>query len=324
MLTGRVLFTSEHDLSRAENLRAVWDAYDGDKDFTQGIWHMRYAPDNGYSAVVCDSLPAYMPDKGGCKSIVIGHGMTGDKLYALDEKRDGIDKRAFAQIDASVNASTKTVDIMVSQFGIPAERVHPLGMPRTDAYVGKAKGDGGTYMAKYRRAYFYAPTFRGPNDGDRLPRIDWAKVDRALEDDEIIVVKRHYFQREPIVTGDVERVVEIPPSEASAPYLIDCDVLLTDYSSIMFDGYVLGKPSVLAVDDMDAYLSTRGMYFDYPSQYSSRWLRAEGNEGRLLDTLREAASGGMTDTERECADLVADMCDGRSCERVCDLIRSMV
>ena len=175
-------------------------------------------------------------------------------------------------------------------------------------------------MARYRRAYLYAPTFRGPNDGDCLPDIDWELLDSMLDDDEIIVVKRHYFQREPIVTQDVDRIAEVAIAEGICPYLIDCDVLITDYSSTVFDGYVLGKPCVLTVDDMDSYLSTRGMYLDYPGQYSSRHLVAEGNEEKLLETLREAAENGMTDAERTTLDLVADMCDGNSAKRVCDFI----
>ena len=145
-----------------------------------------------------------------------------------------------------------------------------------------------------------------------------------LEDDEIVVVKRHYFQREPIVMQDVDKIAEIPIAEGICPYLIDCDVLLTDYSSTVFDGYVLGKPCVLTVDDMESYLATRGMYLDYPSQYSSRWLAAEGNEEELLEMLREAARNGMTDAERATLDLVADMCDGHSAERVCEFIASLL
>lgn len=318
---AKVLFVSEHDLERAENLRALYEAYDGEKRYERYIWNMRTAPQRGFSVVVCDSLPVYMPEKGNCKSIVIGHGITGDKKYALDEKRSGIDKAAFTQIDVAVNASTRTCDIVASQFGIPLENVEALGMPRTDAYIGKKKGDGGTVLANYRRAYLYAPTFRGLNDGDRLPRINWRLVDELLEDDEVIVVKRHYFQRDQIVGAQLDHVKEVEPCEPSAPYLIDCDAIMTDYSSILFDAYVLGKPSVLTVDDMYAYMKTRGMYFDYPRQYSSRWLNAEGHERETLEALREAAENGMTEKERECVSIVADMCDGNSCKRVCDLIR---
>lgn len=318
-----VMFTSDHKLERAENLRAVWGAYKYPKEFVRDSRNMAEAARRGYAAVVCDTLPRWMPDKGDCKSIIIGHGIIG-KTYALDEPRDGIDTRAFTQIDAAIAPSTKTADIMARQFGLTNNKVFPLGFPRTDQYAGAKKGDGGTFLARYRRAYFYAPTFRGSDDAGWLPRIDWAKLDSMLEADEAIVVKRHYFQREPIVTHDVDRIVEVPPSEASAPYIVDCDVLMTDYSSIVVDGYLVGKPSVLVVDDMDEYVSTRGMNLRYPEDYGSRTVIAEGNEEKLLETLREAAENGMGDAERACIDLVADMCDGRSAERVCELVERLI
>ena len=322
-MSGRVLFVSEHDLERAENLRAVYEAYDGPKRFSRGIRHMESAPRDGYAAVVCDSLPVYMPNKGDCKSIVIGHGINGDKKYALDEKRAGIDKLALLQIDYAVNQSTQTAEIMARQFGIPLERVVNLGMPRTDAFFGKSKGDGGTPLGRFKRAYFYAPTYRDQLNGKRLPRINWQKLDKMLADDEAIVVKRHYFQRKPVTGGRLRRIAEVEPHMASTPFVVDCDVLLTDYSSIVFDAYVAGKPSVLTVDDMESYLSTRGMNLDYPREYGSRWLRAERNEVGLLATLREAAHTGMTDVEHGIRRRVADMCDGHSTERVCELIRSI-
>ena len=319
-----VLFTSDHSLLRAENLRAVWGACKLPKEFKQGTECMSSAEKEGYSAVVCDTLPRYIPGKRGCKSIVIGHGITGDKKYALDERRDGIDKRAFGQIDVAVNASTQTVGIVAAQFGIPEEKVAALGMPRTDSLVGKSKGDGGTFLSGYKRAYLYAPTYRSNDDGGHMPRIDWEKLDAMLDDDEIIVVKRHYFQDDPIVEGDVGRIAEVGPSEPSAPYLIDCDVVMTDYSSIVFDAYVAGKPSVLLVDDMDEYLKNRGMYLKYPKQYSSRWLVAEGNEDKLLAHLRGACVTGMRAADKGCLSLVADMCDGHSAERVAEFIRKTV
>ena len=39
--------------------------------------------------------------------------------------------------------------------------------------------------------------------------------------------------------------------------------------------------------------------------------------------MREAADNGLTDVERECLDMVADMCDGHSTERVVELVRSL-
>ena len=318
---GTVLFASNHSLDRDESIRAVWDVYKGKKELIRPVEAI--ANVHGYKVVVTDTLTPFVPNKD-FVLVNIGHGITGGKKYALDEKRRGIDKAGLKQTDYVVNASTKTCGIVAKQYGIPKERVVPLGFPRSDMHVGKKKGDGKTFLAKYRRAYLYAPTFRGRNDGERLPRIDWTYLDSLLDDDEIIVVKRHYFQKEPIVTQNVTRIAEVSPSEGIAPYLNDCDVLITDYSSVLFDAYLMGKPCVLLTDDMDAYLSTRGMYFDYPSQYCSRFLAAEGNEEGLLEMLREAAQNGLTDADMAFVDKFADMCDGNSAQRVCDFIASLM
>lgn len=321
---GKVLFVSQNDLVRAENLKAVFDAYDGPKEFRRGQEAMYGAEAEGFSVVVCDALPRFIEAKERIISINIGHGITGDKLYGLDEgDKPWVDPVAFAQTDYAISASNAGVPIVAGQFGIPEERVLPLGMPRTDTYVGKRKGDGGTFLADYRRAYLYVPTFRYDDDG-WLPSIDWGLVDSMLDDDEVVVVKRHYFTPDSLIGPDREHVVEVAPWSPTIPYLVDCDVVLSDYSSIVFDGYILGKPSLLTVDDSKLYLSKRGTYFPYPDFYTSRSLRAEGHEEELVGLLREAARYGMTDVERRCADTVADMCDGKASERVCALIRSVM
>ncbi len=317
---GKVLFVSQLPLDRCENMAALYEAYDGPKEFRCGQESMRTAEADGFAAVVCDALPCYIDGKDRIVSINIGHGLTGGKLYGLDEQRH-VDREAFAQTDWAIASSVAGIPIVAKQLGISEDRVLPLGFPRTDRYVGKRKGDGGTVLAGYRRAYLYAPTFRDETMGGWLPRINWKRLDSMMADDEMLAVKRHYFTHEPLVYAECSHIVEADLSEPSADYLYDCDVLITDYSSMVFDAYLLGKPSVLTTDDMGEYLRDRGMYRGYPDGYGMRWLRAESHEDAMLAMMREAAQNGMGATERRCRDLAAGACDGHSCERICGLIR---
>lgn len=309
----KVLFTSDRPLGRCENITAVYDAYDGPKEFVQGVGCIVDPGD--WACIVCDEIPPPRKKQNKSPVVFIGHGLTGGKNYGVDSSewwRDGVGHITYA-----VCSSNAGVDIMAGQLDIDENRVLPIGMPRTDAYFGKRKGDGGTVLAG-RRAYLYAPTFRG-RKGMRLPTVDWARLDSMLNDDEILAVKRHMLTQQPLC-GNYKHIIELPNTAPSTPYLIDCDVLATDYSSILFDGYVLGKPSVLVVDDMEKYISLRGMYMRYPHEYSSRWLRIEGNEAAFLDELRLARKMGMREVESLCLDRVADACDGRSTERVIELV----
>ena len=96
------------------------------------------------------------------------------------------------------------------------------------------------------------------------------------------------------LTKKYSHIIEISSSEPSTPYLIDCDGVITDYSSIIFDGYLLNKPSILYSPNLD-YVSKRGMYMQYPQEYSSKFAI---NEKELVDLLH--STNTLTATEQEC------------------------
>ena len=118
----------------------------------------------------------------------------------------------------------------------------------------------------------------------------------------------------PFLTKKYNHIIEISSSEPSTPYLIDCDIVITDYSSIIFDGYLLNKPAILYSPNLD-YINKRGMYMKYPEEYCSKCAK---NEKELLDLIR--STNTITLIEQNCINKVANMCDGHSCERICNLI----
>ena len=315
-----ILFNSCRPLGRCENITAVYEAYRGEKRFMGGIKGLGGYVDvsrHPETVIVTDEfVKAKRPDQ---KVVMIAHGLTGGKLYGADQKQ-GLFYRnpeTCALVDWYVTSSEYGRRFASSAAGIPIERCIPLGMPRTDAYFGKSKGDGGSVLARARRSYMFAPTFRARYDLP-APRIDWRKIDRLLEDDEILVVKRHMNTGGSFTGRCLTRVIEAENSEPSTPYLVDCDVLATDFSSIMFDAYVMDKPVVLTADGSDPYLGSRGMYMKYPDEYSSRWVRASGNEEKFLGHLRAAAETGMRWVEKKCKEKVASACDGHSAQRVAE------
>ena len=316
-----VLFCSKNSLDRAENLKAVYDAYPFEKEYFQT--HDGFDPGRpGYAAIVCDDIPHYNPDKVSTKFVFIGHGIPGGKTFGLDMPRKYVDLRVPAQIDYAVSTG-RGADILISrQLGVPMERIKRLGMPRTDAYF--QKGRLSATFDFYKRVYLYAPTFRDGYERALLPKIDYEKIDRLLDVDELFVVKRHYFTGEPLVKGSCTNVIEVPQTRPVADILMNASALLTDFSSIIMDAYLMGIPAVLTLDNMEGYLEERGMYYPYPSHYSSRSIFAEGNEEELVESLRLAASEGLTDRERKFIDEMADACDGHSSERVAKFVASLV
>lgn len=305
-----VLFASTRPLGRAENITAIYGAYDGPKTFVQ-VDPWRRHPEiisGNYGLMVIDEFPTVSPGK----IILVGHCIEGGKTGGLDQPHPYYHAHQASLITWNVTTSPDMVPLAATQSGLPESQVLPLGLPRTDAYVGRKKGDGHTRLAG-KRAYLYAPTYRSKEETP-LPNIDWAWLDNAMTDDEVLVVKAHMMTGR-ILQGQYRHIIEVSPDEPSAPYLIDCDVVITDYSSIIFDGYLLGKPSVL-IEKVRGYTTDRGMYLLYPEQYSSMYCK---DEKTMLELVRKA--DGLGQTERECIRHVAEACDGHATERVCELIR---
>lgn len=303
-----VLFTSNRPLNRAENIKAVYEGFDGPKKFISEDPYVRNKElsDPKYSLRVTDEFPRSSPGK----CILIGHGIAGGKLVGLDQPHPFFHRAYVRHLTYVVTTSRHMIPQVAKQSGVSEDIVLPLGMPRTDQYFGAKKHDRG------KRIYLYCPTYRQVEETP-LPFIDWVTLDGLLSDDEELWVKAH------MMTGNTlhqiyRHILEIPSTEPSAEFLIDCDVLITDYSSIMFDAMILDKPVVL-FEKLPGYLETRGMYLKYPYEYSSRYAM---NEYELVALCRGAQ--GPNDTERRCRELVAEACDGHSTERVCNLIKEII
>ena len=308
-----VLFASTKPFDNSESLRPVYDAFQGPKEYVQ-VDPWRHHPDirsGKYGLMVCDEFPTESPGT----VIYVGHGFHGCKLGGLDQTHPYHSAEFSRLIDYAVCAGEETVGITASSCGIPESSVLPLGSAKTDIYFGKCKGDGGTELAG-KRAYFYVPTYRTAEETP-MPAIDWQWLDDRLTDDELLAVRPHPMTGK-ILSGTYRHIKEYPPDGPMAAYLYDCDVVITDYSSCLIDGYLLGKPCVL-FEKVSGYTETRGMYLRYPEEYSSRYA---ANEEQLLELIRSAE--GLTKTEKDCVRKLAGSCDGHSAERICSLIRSLI
>lgn len=296
-----ILFTSLHTLERSENIRAVYDAYDGEKAFAR-MNPYRQTPDlhsGKYELQVTDELPSETVGK----CLFIGHGMGAGKTYGLDQPHKYYNRPDL--ITCAIASSESIVSLVATQLGISESQIMPIGMPRTDFYFKGKKRPG-------KKSYLYAPTFRG---GDWTP--DWCGLNRRLNDNEEFIVKPHMVTKQ-LLPREMEHIVQRSSDIPTTDFLIQADALVTDYSSIMFDAYVMRKPVVLFAKDRYRYLETRGMYCTYPAMYSDCFC---DNEEDLVESLRQVQ---WTPHMEDLREYHAGACDGHSVERCIDLIRSMI
>ncbi len=251
--------------------------------------------------------------------------------YSVVDKTFGADARLLRQVRIHSNYDVCLVSSMAiaphyaEAFGQPLERFRAdLGVPRTDALFGDERiaQVGAVLRHRYaippgKRVILYAPTFRGDSVGqaraDGLP--DWRVLRDALADDHVLLVRLHPFVREGLV---IDRELDGFLTDVSDhPEINDllhvADVLVTDYSSVIFEYALLGKPMVFFAPDLAAYERERGFYLDYRADLPGPVVETTPD---LAAALRESTP----DLERvqAFARWSFDVADGAATARVVD------
>ncbi len=163
-----------------------------------------------------------------------------------------------------------------------AGEVLNCGMPRNDIFF---DGEAVEAAANKVRAYYslktpivvYAPTFRGEIDHtDALNvELDTEKLGEALKarygEDAAVLVRHHYLDRHNYNFGD--HVTDAGDYPDMQELLCAADILITDYSSSMWDFALLGRSCFLYTPDIDQYIRDRGV-FTPPEQWPGMICRS--------------------------------------------------
>lgn len=196
----------------------------------------------------------------------------------------------------------------------PADRVLPLGTPRTDFFFDDEAMAAARerVLARHpslagRRVVLHAPTFRGRGRGKRPGTgLDAARLRAALPADWLLVLKTHPNLDPALVDPVGYDVVADPASEVNELFTV-ADVLVTDYSSSIFEWALLRKPLVLLVGDLTDYEVDPGLYLDYRTDMI-------GTQVADTDGVIDAVLSGRFDSAAYDAFIARNLggCDGRA------------
>ncbi|GAA3136075.1 hypothetical protein GCM10010449_65770 [Streptomyces rectiviolaceus] len=172
-----------------------------------------------------------------------------------------------------------------------------------------------------RRVVLYAPTWREnqPKQSGRYAldlQLDLEAAERAIGDDHVLLVRRHYLVGGTIPGSDFVRDVTRHPDVSEL--LLIADVLVTDYSSLMFDFAQTGRPMLFHTYDLDHYRDTlRGFYFDFEAQAPGPLL---GTSDEVIAALRDprAATAAYADAYDRFREVFCDLDDGNAAAGVAD------
>ncbi len=194
------------------------------------------------------------------------HG-TPLKTMGVDEPTVGGHDRLLRRVRRwDFNLSSNRHSTRIWERAFPGSyEILEYGYPRNDRFFTATSDD----VARIRRelgvprsatAVLYAPTHRAGFE----PDLDLEAFCAAAGDDVVVLLRAHYFHdRGALRTRG--RIIDVTGHRSAEDICLAADVLLTDYSSIMFDYANLDRPIVVYADDWEVYRETRGVYFDLPA-----------------------------------------------------------
>jgi CDP-glycerol glycerophosphotransferase len=213
-------------------------------------------------------------------------------VVALKQIEKDVEKQLPSHYIAKAKNDSKMIDLLISNSEVHTDlfkrafwyegEILEIGAPRSEILVNRhdiSKKVLSYFNFKGKNILLYAPTFRD-KAGTEVYNIDFDRLLKALEKkyggDWIILVRLH-----PDVSTKVnffeynKKVFNATDYEDMNELLSVSDILITDYSSCMFDFSITKKPIFLYAPDITEYIEERNFYFDI---HSLPYPLAENND----------------------------------------------
>ena len=227
----------------------------------------------------------YLKKNKNTRYIQTWHGTPLKKLALDMDKVNSSETTDIEDYKAKFKKNSSLWDYLISQnsysskifkraFAFDGEMLE-IGYPRNDILINENNETKINEIKerlnidKDKKIILYAPTWRD-NEFHRsgiykfATEMDFNAMQNALSDEYVLIVKFHYLVKDEI-NWDEYRDFIIECNEMwdiQELYLIS-DILITDYSSVMFDYALLNRPILFFTYDLDFYKDNlRDFYFD--------------------------------------------------------------
>lgn len=286
--SGQQIGDSPLDIARElqkvhPELSLIWSVTGNGESVPAGMKGLTHGSAAWYQAVATSkylvnnaNFPAYFRKRQGQTYIQTWHG-TPLKMIGNDIKTDRTSsiyqatmKREAEYWDYLISPSAFCSEIFPKAFATKAQLVEH-GYPRNDRLAKYSNEQRNQIRQKLGvtdpnlKLVLYAPTWR---DTKRGANGGWESVSYLDENTDLpngfkLLYRGHSNTHRSHEARKSENVIDVTFYPDVAELFIAADVLVTDYSSVMFDFSVTGKPMIFLTPDLTEYESDRGFYFDF-------------------------------------------------------------
>jgi len=242
-----------------------------------------------------------------------GPPFPGDRKFFRRLRRDA------ARWDALVSPNPFSTPILRSAFRYEG-RVLETGYPRNDLLSAPGAADSrrraraALELDDGKCAVLYAPTWRDSAAFDL--RLDVGALADRLGDSHTLLLRTHPLNPPALGEGRHASMIDVSAHADIRDLYLAADVLLTDYSSAMFDFAVTRRPMLFFTYDLAEYRDeTRGFYFDFEREAPGPLLTSTDAVADALADLDAVSARHAPAYER----FVERFCawdDGAAAERV--------
>lgn len=254
-----------------------------------------------------------------------GYSVIGKGYGASDDYIEDIP--IHSNYDAVLVSSKEVIPYYAEAFNMDAGKILPIGVPRTDIFFDMEEKYRieKNFFDKYpelknKKIILYAPTFRGRGQTTVSfdMTLDFDMISKNLKEDEVMVLKMHPFVKARI-DSKWRNIIDLSDSMDINELMIISDLLITDYSSVVFEFSLMDKPIIMYSPDREEYIKERDFYYEYEGFVPGPIVN---NTKELIGKLN--SDGWDTEKVSKFKEKFFDYRDGKSTERFINLLKSMM
>ncbi|MDZ4178716.1 MAG: CDP-glycerol glycerophosphotransferase family protein [Coriobacteriia bacterium] len=260
--------------------------------------------------------------------VQVWHAASALKKFGLDApsiERAVEDRFVHRNYDYVIVGSEGAVEPFSSALRTDPERVVALGEARTDLFFDTAAMETAREAVYLRhpelrgkKVALYAPTFRGAGEFKyAVERLKAPRVRDALDEQWVLVSKVHPALDSSRTSAEGFDLVIDQHTDLNELLLVT-DLLITDYSSVIFEYALLRRPLILYVPDLAEYLQYPGFYLDFPTGVIGEIARSTSE---VVEIVRRDTYD--LDAHDEFIGRHLPLADGHASERFVDWVDSL-